>query len=160
MKHLLFFSLILFSSLTGCKTYDAYLAFYDIEKPMHFGSFETEVSTDSLKLVSGVLEFEDIEDTYSENENTSITMLGGEFQTNTIDSTLLNPLFEQSNYFLGNSVLLLEIKHGIRVGAFIFGTIAASITGEDADTGTYTIKRFNQKSILYKASFDGVQDED
>jgi len=111
--------LIIALILISCRTYDATLTFYDIDKPMQLGNFASDVPVDSLRTVSGYFEFEEVEDTYSENENTSITMSGGEYISSNLDSSVLNPLYAHPSIFIGNSTIQLEIKHGIRVGVFI-----------------------------------------
>jgi len=143
---------ILLILVTGCATYDASLSFSDIKQPMQFGNFKSNTLIDTLGISSGILEIEEEEDTYAENENTTISMSGGEYLTNTIDSTMVRALNYNPTNFIGNSSVKLEIRHGIKVGALIFGFIASEITNTEANIGSYTIKKFTQSGIIYETN--------
>ncbi len=135
---------------TACKTYDFSLTFSDIEQPIHMGKIESSTSLDTLDVITGFSELEFEEETYSENENTSITLSGGEYYYGNMESTIIQAIQSDPTYLMGDTEIQLEIKHGIRVGAFIFGNIAAAITGSESDVGTFTVKKFTQTSVLYR----------
>lgn len=146
---LLLMCCFLYASL-NCKTYDASISFTEINAPIQFGNFHVDQRLDSIKQISGYLEFDLEEETYSENENTSISMSGGEYVSNTIDSTIIQNVNDQRKRLLGDIIIQLILEHGIKPGAFIFGTIAGSITGSESSIGTYTIKRFTQVGTVYE----------
>jgi hypothetical protein len=136
--------------MPGCKSYDATLSYYDVNKPMQMGNFRSTIPLDTLDTIEAFLEVEVEDDTFSERENLSLTMVGGEYVSSNIDSVIVYTLNNTPTQFYGNTSIIVELKHGIKPGAMIFGLISGSITGNESEVGTYTIKRFIQKGTLYQ----------
>lgn len=152
-------SLLFCASMIGCKTYDATLTYYDVNKPMQLGNFVSEVELDTLSTISAFLIVEQEEDTYSENSTTSISYTVGEYVSSTIDSAIVYKLNKHPSLFFGNTSIDLEIKHGVKLGAMIFGMIAGSITGSESEIGSYTIKTLTQNGTFYDINTKGQNDE-
>lgn len=154
------FTITVISTLAmfGCQTHDVTLDYYDVQKPMQMGSFTTFLELDTLQHASGTFEIMEEDESYSENDKVSFSNIGSLEVTNSIDSSIVYPLHSNALLFLGNTSVEIEIKHGIRFGALIFGTFASILTGNEIYLGLYTKQSFKQKGIFY-APKTGVLNE-
>lgn len=135
----------------ACSTYDVTLD-YSSNHPIQFGKLRSPEPLDTLQAVVGTVSYEFEEDTYTENENTSITISGDTEITNDLEVSMYAPLEREKGNFIGDGKVQLCSKHGFHPGTFLMGLVASSITNSEIDPGTYTKQTFSHQAYLYNVN--------
>jgi hypothetical protein len=134
----------------ACKTYDTSLGYVTYNQPIQFGSVPEVLEVDTLGIVEGFVEYEFEEDTYSANHHTTISISGGEYADDNLDSTIYRALDVHPANFIANAEVEVGVEYGIKPAAFIFGTLASMITGGEMSVGSYTKKSFMYYGVVFK----------
>ena len=141
----IFIHSILICFITGCTVHTHVLDLRSVKQPIQMGKLYTP-QVDSLsrnvtsyEAVSGDVVHEIDEGTTSSDENSSLTIGGGEYAKQTLFSAINKVLQDNPDRFIADVQMSAEVEHGISLSAF-FGTILGSLLSHDeTEAGQFTL---------------------
>ncbi len=135
--------------IQSCKSWHT-LTFQTETQPIQFGPHLLSSEVDTLGIISGISTHDFEEETYSESEHTSISFGGKDEIKENINTTIYSALQDDPLHFIANGQIVIEIEHGISIGAVLSGIIASMITDEETDFGSFSTESISYNGIVYK----------
>ncbi len=155
---ILFFTCIIVSFYTGCTVHSHNLDLRGVKQPIQMGAPQF-LQNDSLlheftqaETVSGEFVHEVDEGATSSDENSSLTIGGGEYAKQTLFSAIDSALQNRQNRFIVDVQLSVEVEHGISIGAVLGSILGAAITDDETEAGEFTFEKFYLAGKTYEIS--------
>jgi hypothetical protein len=126
-------------------------------QPIQFGPHLLTSEVDTLGIVSGVSTHDFEKETHSESKHTRITVGGKDDIKENITTTIYTALGDDSQHFIADGQIVIEVEHGISFGAVFFGIIASMITDEETDFGTFSTESVSYNGIVYKKKNEKIK---
>ena len=151
-----FFTCIIVSFYTGCTVHSHKLDLHAVKQPIQMGALQF-LQNDSLsheftqtQTISGDFVHEVDEGATSSDENSRLTIGGGEYAKQTLFSAIDSALQNRQNRFIADVQLSVEVEHGISIGAVLGSILGAAITEDETETGEFTFEKFYLAGKTYE----------
>jgi len=126
------------------------LKLHPVSQPVYLGSQIDSSVADSVGIVSGLCVHEKEGETVSQSRNVSISFGGKDYTKENINSTISTALQDDPNRFIANGEMVIDIEHGMSVGAILSSILASIITDESSEIGFYTDESIYFRGTVYK----------
>ena len=130
------------------------LKLHPVSQPVYLGSQIDSSVADSVGIVSGLCVHEKEEETVSQSGNVTLSFGGKDYTKENINSTIRAALQDDPNRFIANGQMVVDIEHGMSVGAILSSIFATIITNGDSDIGVY-----NNESIYFWGTVYKLKDQ-
>lgn len=148
----IFWVLFLFITVfPGCKNWHT-LQLETQDQPVQFGAYSIASAVDTLGTVTAFTKYDVQDETYSASENVYVEIGGGEYFEENLKQTIYQALEYDPKNFIANGQVVVEVKHGISLGAVLAGLFANMLTGpnSESEVGTYSEEHIYYHGVVYK----------
>lgn len=162
INHIIKFSILclLMVFTQGCKNWHS-LQIETHNQPVQFGAHNIASVVDTLGTVSAYTKYDVEDETYSASKNIYVEIGGGEYFEENLNETIYRALGDDPDHFISNGQVLVEVKHGISLGAVIAGLFANMLTGPNSESeiGTYSEEHIYYNGVVFKIKQQGTGNE-
>ncbi len=150
------FLYLLFHCLAGCGVYVHTLDVQQIPQPIQMGPLHISPGDSvfpdihTLRTVSGEYIHEIEEETTSSDENSTLTIGGGEYYKGTLFKAIEDALQNRPNRFIADVKVSVEVEHGIPIGAILASILGVIIGLDETDIGKFTTEEFHLSGKTYE----------